>query len=194
MRSRPVNLDKVRNRIEEILRKSSFSLEQQMRGGSVKESESGNRFVEVLDSQQAKGREAKKTQGQRDMDELRKYTARAADKYRLDEELIRAVIQVESGWKSDAVSIKGAQGLMQLMPRTASMLGVEDSFDPEQNIEGGVKYLSDLTDKYEGDIEKALAAYNAGPTRVDSGGKLSAETERYVKNVMALYHRYREED
>ncbi len=77
------------------------------------------------------------------------------------------------------------------MPRTAAMLGVSDPFDPEQNIEGGVKYISDLTDKYRGDVEKALAAYNAGPGRVDSGN-VPAVSHRYVKNVMALYHRLRE--
>ena len=118
-----------------------------------------------------------------------------AEEYNIDEELIRAVIQVESGWKSDAVSSKGAKGFMRLMPRTAEMLGVEDAFDPEQNMEGGVKYLARLTDKYEGDVEKALAAYNAGPARVDdAGGPPFPETARYVKNVMALYHRYREEE
>ena len=73
------------------------------------------------------------------------------------------------------------------------MLGVDDPFDPEQNIGGGVKYLSDLTDKYNGDIEKTLAAYNAGPARIDSG-RVPAESERYVRNVMALYRRYREEE
>ena len=103
------------------------------------------------------------------------------------------MIQVESGWNQKAVSSKGAQGLMQLMPRTAKMLGVDDPFDPHQNIEGGVKYISDLTDKYDGDIEKALAAYNAGPSRIDAGG-MPSETSRYVRNVMALYYRYREED
>lgn len=106
---------------------------------------------------------------------------------------IRAVIQVESGWNPEAVSAKGARGLMQLMPGTADMLGVEDPFDPEQNIEGGVKYLSGLTDKYNGDIEKALAAYNAGPNRVDAG-RIPEAASRYVRNVMALYRRYREED
>ena len=79
------------------------------------------------------------------------------------------------------------------MPGTADMLGVEDPFDPEQNIEGGVKYLSGLTDKYNGDIEKALAAYNAGPNRVDAG-RIPEAASRYVRNVMALYRRYREED
>ena len=86
--------------------------------------------------------------------------------------------------------------MMQLMPRTAAMLGVDDAFDPEQNIEGGVKYLAQLTDKYHGDVEKALAAYNAGPSRVDAAGGIPniPETTRYVRNVMALYHRYREEE
>ena len=117
---------------------------------------------------------------------------RCAADYNVDSEMIRAMIEVESGWNADAVSGKGAQGLMQLMPRTAAMLGVSDPFDPEQNIEGGVKYISDLTDKYKGDVERALAAYNSGSARVDSGNTPSA-TGRYVKNVMALYHRYREE-
>jgi soluble lytic murein transglycosylase-like protein len=128
------------------------------------------------------------------VDELRELVSRYAEEYNIDEELIRAVIQVESGWKPDAVSSKGAQGLMQLMPRTAAMLGVEDAFDPEENIGGGVKYLARLTDKYDGDVEMALAAYNAGPARVDAaGGAPFSETARYVRNVMALYHRYREE-
>ena len=98
---------------------------------------------------------------------------------------------VESGGKSDAVSPKGAIGLMQLMPGTAADMGVDDPFDPEQNIEGGVKYLSLLTDKYGEDKEKILAAYNAGPARVDAAGGIPSipETQRYVENVMARYRR-----
>jgi soluble lytic murein transglycosylase-like protein len=172
-----------------------------------------NRFVELLEKKEEPRKDDKeehkeKTRGipgllpgktkagaSASMDDLRRSISRSADKYNIDEELIRAVIQVESGWKADAVSVKGAMGLMQLMPRTASMLGVEDAFDPGQNIEGGVKYLAQLTDKYKGDVEKALAAYNAGPSRVDAaGGAPFPETARYVRNVMALYHRYREED
>jgi len=139
---------------------------------------------------------ARKANAGASMDDLRCHVSRIANKYNIDEELIRAVIQVESGWRKDAVSVKGAMGLMQLMPRTAAMLGVGDAFDPDQNIEGGVKYLAQLTDKYKGDVEKALAAYNAGPSRVDSAGGIPPflETQRYVRNVMALYHRYREED
>ena len=133
-----------------------------------------------------------RTSGKTSYSEMQDVIDFCADKYNIDNELIRAMIQVESGWQVDAVSNKGAQGLMQLMPKTAAMLGVDDPFDPVQNIEGGVRYISDLTDKYRGDIEKALAAYNAGPARVDSGN-IPEVSRRYVKNIMALYHRIRQE-
>jgi len=156
-----------------------------------------SRFVEILEAEK-KNKETSggKKSANASLDDIRRKISRAADEYNIDEELIRAVIQVESGWKQDAVSVKGAMGLMQLMPRTAAMLGVDDAFDPEQNIEGGVKYLAQLTDKYKGDVEMALAAYNAGPSRVDAAGGIPPiqETTRYVRNVMTLYHRYREED
>ncbi len=151
-----------------------------------------NRFVDVLDEVSKRKAQASPRTGKLSYAELQDVIDRCADRYNVDQELIRAMIQVESGWKTDAVSSKGAQGLMQLMPRTAAMLGVADPFDPEQNIEGGVKYISDLTDKYKGDVEKALAAYNAGPARVD-GGHIPSVSSRYVKNVMALYHRIREQ-
>ncbi len=98
---------------------------------------------------------------------------------------------MESGGRIDAVSHKGAMGLMQLMPGTAKMLGVDDPFDPAQNLEGGIKYLSRLSDKYEGDLSKALAAYNAGPGRVDACGGIPpiAETQNYVHGVLAIYAR-----
>ena len=189
-------MHKVLDRIEEIVRKCNPQAEKPARP-SVDQ----NRFVELLEAEKKnkerkkESSEAAKTNAAASMDELRRNVSRFADDYNMDEELIRAVIQVESGWKQDAVSIKGAMGLMQLMPRTAAMLGVDNAFDPKQNIEGGVKYLAQLTDKYNGDVEKALAAYNAGPSRVDNaGGAPFPETERYVRNVMALYHRYREED
>ncbi|MCR5347300.1 MAG: lytic transglycosylase domain-containing protein [Fretibacterium sp.] len=151
-----------------------------------------NRFVDVLDEVAGKKAKAAPKSGKVSYEELQEVIDRCADRYNVDQELIRAMIQVESGWKTDAVSSKGAQGLMQLMPRTAAMLGVSDPLNPEQNIEGGVKYISDLTDKYRGDVEKALAAYNAGPGRVDAG-KIPSVSSRYVKNVMALYHRIREQ-
>jgi soluble lytic murein transglycosylase-like protein len=184
------NMNKVLDRIGEIARKCNPMAEPVRSAGAGK-----SRFADVLDGSQKKNAEPKgRADAQSSVDDLRKLVSRCAGEYNIDEELIRAVIQVESGWKPDAVSSKGAKGLMQLMPRTAAMLGVEDAFDPEENIGGGVKYLARLTDKYDGDVEMALAAYNAGPARVDAaGGAPFSETARYVKNVMALYHRYREE-
>jgi soluble lytic murein transglycosylase-like protein len=187
------NVNKILDRIEEIVRKCS-PMSEPVRPQEKTEA-AKSRFVDVLDDSLEKNGLASKERVPRgSVDDLRRLASRYADEYNIDEELVRAVIQVESGWKPDAVSVKGAKGLMQLMPRTAAMLGVEDAFDPEDNIEGGVKYLAQLTDKYEGDVEMALAAYNAGPTRVDAaGGAPFSETARYVRNVMALYHRYREE-
>ncbi|MGI6783801.1 MAG: lytic transglycosylase domain-containing protein [Aminivibrio sp.] len=114
-----------------------------------------------------------------------------AEKYGVEEALVRAVIRMESGGKTTAVSHKGAMGLMQLMPGTARMLGVDDPFDPVQNLEGGIKYLSQLSDKYKGDLTKTLAAYNAGPGRVDACGGIPPfpETQNYVKNVLSMYSR-----
>lgn len=177
------NINLVLNRIEQIQRQCNPDVE-------LPEKTASSRFVDVLDEVRRSGRGGN---GRTSFEELRGVIDRCAEDYNIDQELIRAMIQVESGWDSRAVSVKGAQGLMQLMPRTAAMLGVSDPFDPEQNIEGGVKYISDLTDKYKGDVEKALAAYNAGPGRVDSG-RTPASTSRYVRSIMALYHRYREED
>lgn len=112
-----------------------------------------------------------------------------SSRYGVDEKLVRSVISVESAWRPDAVSPKGAIGLMQLMPGTARMLSV-DPKDPVQNVEGGVKYLAQLSEKYSGDLEKTLAAYNAGPGRVDQYGGIPPfkETEAYVKRVLKLYN------
>jgi soluble lytic murein transglycosylase-like protein len=184
------NVNKVLDRLDEIARQCAPAAE-------ARPAEAGKpRFADVLDESQKKKDAASKgrADARSSAEDLRELASRYAGEYNIDEELVRAVIQVESGWKPDAVSSKGAKGLMQLMPRTAAMLGVEDAFDPEENIEGGVKYLARLTDKYGGDVEMALAAYNAGPARVDAaGGAPFSETARYVRNVMALYHRYREE-
>ena len=151
-----------------------------------------SKFNEVLDEVSNIQKKTRSSiSGKTSYIELQNVIDECAEKYNIDQELIRAMIQVESGWNTDAVSNKGAQGLMQLMPRTAAMLGVTDPYDPVQNIEGGVRYISDLTDKYKGDIEKALAAYNAGPARVDSGN-IPDVSRRYVKNIMAIYRKLRE--
>jgi hypothetical protein len=113
----------------------------------------------------------------------------AAERYGVEEGLIKAVIRVESGFNSRAVSPKGARGLMQLMPGTASMLGVRDSFDPRQNIDGGVRHLRGLIDRFGSDLKLALAAYNAGEQAVMNHGGIPPyrETRDYVTRILGLF-------
>ena len=108
----------------------------------------------------------------------------------LDEKLVRSVVAAESNYDPKAVSAKGAQGLMQLMPQTAKEMGVNDVFDTEENLEGGSQYLKLMLDRYGNDVQKALAAYNAGPGAVDKAGKIPEfkETQSYVKKVLDLYN------
>ncbi|MDT8311850.1 MAG: lytic transglycosylase domain-containing protein [Methylophaga sp.] len=116
-----------------------------------------------------------------------------ASKYQVDSALVRAVIHAESAFKVNALSNKGAQGLMQLMPGTAKDMGVNNAFDARQNIEGGVKYLAWLLETFNGDIKLATAAYNAGPGAVKrfNGIPPYAETEVYVERVGILHQRYK---
>lgn len=119
---------------------------------------------------------------------------RAAALYNLPEELLHAVMVVESNFNPVAVSQKGAAGLMQLMPQTANEMYVADVWSPEQNIYGGARYLRVLANQYQGDVAKMLAAYNAGPEAVRrAGDKIPdiAETRAYVRKVIALYERLR---
>ncbi len=186
------NVNRVLSRIEQIQRQSMPDYFTPNVASANSKSAEKSRFVDILDEARAKNKKMyNHVSGKTSYSELQDIIDKCADKYNIDQELIRAMIQVESGWNIGAVSNKGAQGLMQLMPKTAAMLGVADPFDPADNIEGGTKYISDLTDKYRGDVEKALAAYNAGPARVDSGN-IPAVSNRYVRNVMAIYHRLRE--
>jgi soluble lytic murein transglycosylase-like protein len=115
----------------------------------------------------------------------------AGDRYRLDPDLINSVIRAESGFKVHAVSPKGAQGLMQLMPGTASKLGVPNAFDPEANVDGGTRYLRELLERYNFDLIKALAAYNAGPQRVEQyrGVPPYLETRKYVASIVRDFNR-----
>ena len=111
-------------------------------------------------------------------------------KYGVDPELVKAVIQVESNYDQRAVSRKGAKGLMQLMPETAARYGVRSIFDPSQNIEGGVRYLKDLTALFNSDLRLTLAAYNAGENCVQKINDVPdyVETQNYVRKVLALYN------
>ncbi len=114
----------------------------------------------------------------------------AADRYRLPAALIRAVIKQESNFNAEAVSHKGAMGLMQLMPETADLLGVNDPFEPDENIFGGTQYLVDLIRRYDGNLNKALAAYNAGPTRVQDSIPNFRETRNFVDSVLHYYESF----
>ena len=121
--------------------------------------------------------------------DLRVLATEAARRHGVDPELVLAMVAAESAFRTDAVSPKGAQGLMQLMPATARELGVADSLDPLQNLDGGTRYLKQLLARYNGDVKKAVAAYNAGPGAVQrhKGVPPYRETLHYVERVLREY-------
>jgi soluble lytic murein transglycosylase-like protein len=122
-------------------------------------------------------------------EEIRRLAADAARRHGLDPDLVMAVAAVESGFRPAAVSPKGARGVMQLMPGTARDLGVADPLDPAANLDGGTRYLRDLLARFDGDLPKALAAYNAGPGAVKrhQGVPPYKETQDYVQRVLRRY-------
>ncbi len=119
----------------------------------------------------------------------------ASERFRLDPLLVKAVIKAESDFDHRATSNKGAQGLMQLMPDTADEMEVGDPYNPEENIFGGVRYLSILLERFKNNVTLALAAYNAGPERVEdyNGVPPFLETKTFIKRVLEFYNQYKSE-
>jgi hypothetical protein len=126
-----------------------------------------------------------------DRDGTEKLVREAAERHKIDPALVRAVIETESGWNPTARSHKGALGLMQLIPTTAVRFGVNDAFSPQQNVDAGVRYLKTLLERYNGNLDLALAAYNAGEGAVDRAHGVPAfrETRDYVQKVQNAYFR-----
>ena len=116
-----------------------------------------------------------------------------ASRHEVDPALVKAIIMAESGYNPNAISKKGAKGLMQLMPSTAQALGVEDAFNPEQNISGGVRYFKQLVNRFDGDVKLALAAYNAGSKKVRhyQGIPPYKATHYYIEKVFKYYELYK---
>lgn len=125
--------------------------------------------------------------------EIEQLVNQNASQWNVDPALVKAIIANESGFNANATSNVGAQGLMQLMPGTASGLGVTNAYDPAQNVAGGTRYIKGLLERFDGDVRKAVAAYNAGPGAVEKYGGVPpyAETQNYVQNVLASYEKYR---
>ncbi len=126
-----------------------------------------------------------------DRDGVDQLVQEAAERHRVDPALVRAVIETESNWNPGAYSRKGAMGLMQLIPTTAQRFGANDAFNPKQNVDAGVRYLKTLLERYNGNLDLALAAYNAGEGAVDRAHGIPAyrETRNYVQKVQNAYYR-----
>lgn len=167
---------------------------QQLLNGQIAEQLTADKKPENLlnragNQQTMSGDVQQKIPSDRSTSDFDTYIKNSSEKYGVDESLIHAVINAESGYTPDARSSAGAQGMMQLMPATAKGLGVENPHDPEQNIDGGTKYLRHMLDKYNGNIEIALAAYNAGPGNIEDyqGIPPFEETTNYIQNVIEDY-------
>lgn len=151
----------------------------------------GNVVIKERKIVQIQNREQQRTPSAKriNKEEIHAIAENKAGQYNIDPKLVKAVIKTESNWNPGAISRKGALGLMQLMPTTAFDMGVNNPFDPAENIEGGIKYLKYLLEKFNGNLTLALAAYNAGPKLVERvmGVPSIPETVAYVKKVKAYY-------
>lgn len=149
-------------------------------------------FAKMLNQEIAQQQPVSQTQ---QMAYIEKVVHRAAQKYNLDPNLIKSIIKAESNFEPNALSSKGAQGLMQLMPGTAKALGVNNPWDIAENIEGGVKYFREKLNQFNGNIDLALAAYNAGPNNVLKHGGIPPypETQNYIKNIHRYLNEYNKE-
>ena len=147
-------------------------------------------FQKILDTTM----ENKKNPNTASRSEINELINKYSEQAGLDVDFVKAVINQESGFNPNATSKCGAMGLMQLMPGTAQGLGVTNAYDPEQNIQGGTKYLKGLMDRFDNNKSLALAAYNAGPNAVKKYGGIPPyqETQNYVKSVLAKYDRIKE--
>jgi hypothetical protein len=187
------SIERVLLRIEEI--KQRFGVTERSTGSgfqNILEEETKKVTGEELVDQERGDNYDLRSDGLR-LDDSRSYDdviSAASEQYKIPEPLIRAVIKQESDFREDAVSQKGALGLMQLMPETADLLGVEDSFDVEDNIFGGTRYLRQMIDLYRGNLNKALAAYNAGPNRVNGKIPNIPETVEYIRSVLDYYNQF----
>ena len=143
-----------------------------------------------IQSANAKIQAANSREHQASADEIDQSIVMAAARHNVDPNLVRAVVKVESNFNSNAVSSKGAMGLMQLMPKTARELKVKNPFDPQQNVDAGVRHLKYLLESYNGDVNLTLAAYNAGEgaVRRSAGVPHYSETQQYVKRITNLYY------
>lgn len=181
------NIESILRRIDSIKRR--FSVSQPYRfhetlQEKIAESQQGAVQPKTVDDSMKSGEPAKADSSYDEIIEA------AAEQYRIPSALIRAVIKQESNFNAEAVSHKGAMGLMQLMPGTADLLGVDNPFDPEENLFGGTQYLVDLIKRYGGNLNKALAAYNAGPNRVQDNIPNFQETRNFVDSVLYYYESF----
>lgn len=181
------NIQSLMNRITEIRRKFVTASKSSDLTSEKKSEQKSSSFDQLLQKSMSETETEKKDAGEKET--LDQKISRYAQKHKVDPELVKALINVESGFDPQAVSKKGAMGLMQLMPETADSLGVSNPFNVDDNLDGGVSLLSDLLKKYSGDIDLALAAYNAGPGQVKkySGVPPFPETQNYIRKIRSIY-------